>query len=247
MTYNTLKDAIPKEWRKVLKTMKVPPNTMNFNEQIHININKKPKIINKVSNKDIYWVMVKNIQVKPIIIEKFKIELGIEETRWKQIFTIPRVLRDTKIRAFQYKLLFKLTPCNHYLKKIQKSESDLCNWCNKVDDTAHYFAECQQLTIFWNNFAKWFARATDTYLILTLEDIIVGVTKNEKHTDCLNACLLLAKWHIYKNKLNQTETFFYRFLCEIKYYIIVEKTIALKNNRLAQFTEMWQEVEDYIT
>jgi hypothetical protein len=247
MTYNTLKDAIPYEWRKLLKTMKIPLNTMNFDEQIHININKKTKIINKVSNKDIYWILVKNIQVKPIIIEKYKHELGIEETRWKTIFTIPRVLKDTKIRAFQYKLLFKLTPCNYYLKKMGKNDTDICNWCKEVDDTVHYFAECQKLTIFWSNFAKWFANATDTILTLTLEDIIVGVTKHDKDSDCLNACILLAKWHIYKNKLNQSETFFYRFLCEIKYYIIVEKTIAAKNNRLAQFKEMWQKIENYIT
>jgi hypothetical protein len=82
---------------------------------------------------------------------------------------------------------------------------------------------------------------------ITLEDIIVGVTNLKKESDCLNACLILAKWHIYKNKLNQTEIFFYRFLCEMKYYITVEKSIAAKNNRLEQFKEMWQQIEDYIT
>jgi hypothetical protein len=120
MIYNTLKDVIPHEWRKFLKTMRIPPESINFREQIHININKKPKILNKLTNKDIYWILVKNIQVKPIIIEKFKHELGIEENRWKTIFTIPRVVRDTKIRAFQYKLLYKLTPCNNFFKKNKK-------------------------------------------------------------------------------------------------------------------------------
>jgi hypothetical protein len=247
MTYNALKDAIPYEWRKQLKTMKVPPETINFKEQIHIYINKKPKILNKVSNKDIYWVLIKNIQEKPIIIEKYKIQLGIEENRWKNIFTIPRVLRDTKIRAFQYKLLYKLTPCNYYLKQINKSDTDICNWCTETDDSIHYFAECQRLRTFWNNFSKWFANATNTRVTIHLEDIIIGVTNLNEEKDCLNACLILAKWHIYKNKLNQTEIFFYRFLCEMKYYIIVEKSIAAKNNRLKQFREMWQKIEDYIT
>jgi hypothetical protein len=247
MTYNTLKDAIPYEWRKLLKTMKILPQTLHFKEQIHININKKPKILNKLTNKDIYWVLVKNIQVKPIIIEKYKKQLGIEEKKWKTIFTIPRVLRDTKIKAFQYKLLYKLTPCNYYLKQIKKSDTDICNWCTKVDDSIHYFAECQKLNTFWSNFAKWFANATNTQVSITLEDIIVGVTNLKKESDCLNACLILAKWHIYKNKLNQTEIFFYRFLCDMKYYITVEKSIAANNNRLEQFNEMWQKIENYIT
>ena len=191
--------------------------------------------------------MVKNIQVKPIIIEKFKHELGIDEDKWKTIFTIPRVIKNTKIRTFQYKLLYKLTPCNHYFKKIKKSNSDICNWCLEVDDTCHYFAECQKLSSFWNNFAKWYANATGINIALTLEDIIVGITKIDKNSECLNACIILAKWHIYKNKLNQSETFFYRFLCEIKYHIIIEKTIAAKNNRLEQLSEMWQDIENYLT
>ena len=157
------------------------------------------------------------------------------------------MVKNTKIRTFQYKLLYKLTPCNNYLKKIKKKDSEKCNWCPEVDDTIHYFAECQKLRSFWNNFANWFDNATDATISLTLEDIIVGVTKIHKNSDSLNACILLAKWHIYRNKLNESETFFYRFLCELKYYIIVEKTIAANNNRLNQFSEMWQNIENYIT
>ena len=77
---------------------------------------------------------------------------------------------------------------------------------------------------------------------MTIEDIIVGFTDIENDSNCLNACLLLAKWHIYKNKLNQSDTFFYRFLCELKYFINVEKIIAAKNNRLQEYTKMWQKL-----
>jgi hypothetical protein len=245
--YNKLKDAIPGEWRKLVKTIKVPLEAINFKEQIHLNINKKPKNLNSVNNKDIYWIFINMKKEKPIIIEKYKHELGIDENKWKQIFTIPRVIRDTKIRTFQYKLLYKLTPCNNYLKKIQKSTTDKCNWCPKIDDTVHYFAECQKLGTFWTNFAKWYADASGENITITIADIIVGFTNKEQDSDCLNACLLLAKWHIYKNKLNQSDTFFYRFLCELKYLINVEKTIAAKNNRLQEFTQMWQKIEDHIT
>jgi hypothetical protein len=129
MMYNRLKDAIPGEWRKLLKTIKIPSEAINFKEQIHLNINKIPKNLNTVTNKDIYWIFINMKKEKPIIIEKYKYELGIDENKWKQIFTIPRVIRDTKIRTFQYKLLYKLTPCNNYFKKIKKSATDKCNWC----------------------------------------------------------------------------------------------------------------------
>jgi hypothetical protein len=218
LTYNTLKDAIPNEWRTMLKTMKVTHDTINFNEQIHLKIGKSSKPSNKIKNKEIYCILVNKKQQKPIIIDKHKCKLGIEEDQWDTIFTISKVIRNIKIRAFQYKLLFTLTHTHFYLKHIKSSDTDRCNWCLEIDDTAHYFAECKQLNVFWTSFAQWYAGMTHKPITITLDNIIVGVLNKQAGIDTLNACILLAKWHICKNKLNQKETFFYQFLCELKYY-----------------------------
>jgi hypothetical protein len=87
---------------------------------------------------------------------------------------------------------------------------------------------------------------TNKTLTITLENIIVGFTNKEENIDTLNACMLLAKWHIYKQKLNQSEIFFYKFLCELKHFISIEKIISLKN-KLQQYTNMWEIIEEYIT
>jgi hypothetical protein len=103
------------------------------------------------------------------------------------------------------------------------------------------------LNSFWTSFANWYAGMINKNLKITLENIIVGfLDKNEK-TDTLNACMLLAKWHIYKNKLNHNHIFFYRFICELKYYIQTERTIAIKNNQAINYINTWQMVEQYIT
>jgi hypothetical protein len=81
----------------------------------------------------------------------------------------------------------------------------------------------------------------------TVVDVIVGILKKTTMSETLNAIILMAKWHIYKNKLNNSETFFYKFLCELKYYIIMEKTIAQKNNKLTQYNNIWNKVEEYLT
>jgi hypothetical protein len=120
MLYNKLKNVIPQKWRTLLKTMKIADNVVNSNEQIHLKIGKNVKPINQIKNKEIYWILVNKKQQTPIIIDKFKREYGIQETQWEKIFTIPKEIRDTKIRAFQYKLLYTLTPCNLYLKRIKK-------------------------------------------------------------------------------------------------------------------------------
>ena len=158
-----------------------------------------------------------------------------------------KVIRDTKIRAFQYKLLYVLTPCNLYLKRIKKSETDRCNWCHEIDDTAHFFAECNMLNSFWKSFAQWFAGMTNKPITVTLENIIVGYLNKQENIDTLNACMLLAKWHIYKQKLNQKEIFFYKYLCELRYYIKTERNIAIRSNQPIEYINTWQIVEDYIT
>jgi hypothetical protein len=81
----------------------------------------------------------------------------------------------------------------------------------------------------------------------TVNDVLVGILEKSIKYETLNAILLIAKWHIYKNKLNQSDTFFYRFLCELKYYINLEKSIALKNNQLMKYNNKWQKVEEHLT
>jgi hypothetical protein len=86
-------------------------------------------------------------------------------------------------------------------------------------------------------------------ITITFENIIVGFihTQENINMETLNACMLLAKWHIYKQKLNESEIFFYKFLCELKYFVKTEKTIAIKNNKATEYINMWQQVEHYIT
>ena len=64
LQYSSLKDAIPTEWRKKLKSMNITANAISHTtEQVHITTNKKTKNINIITNKDIYWIFIKNIQI----------------------------------------------------------------------------------------------------------------------------------------------------------------------------------------
>jgi hypothetical protein len=245
--YNSLKDAIPKEWRKLVKTMRIPLEATDFREELHINMGKITKNINQIKNKEIYWLLVNDIRIESIIINKLQRELKLTENECKIVFTMPRVVYNTKIRAFQYKLLYNLIPCNLYLKQIKRSDTDKCSWCDETDSTAHYFASCKLLTPFWNSFAKWWQSLLQEEINITVEDVLVGILNKTIKYETINACILLAKWHIYKNKLNQTDTFFYRYLCELKSYINIEKSIALKNNKLTNYNLKWHAVEEHLT
>jgi hypothetical protein len=247
MNYNALKDAIPKEWRKLVKTTQIPADAIQFNQDTHIKIGKKSKNINSIKNKEIYWTLINDIQIESIVINKLQNELNINEEKCKLVFTMPRVISNTKIRAFQYKLLYNLIPCNLYLKRIKRSDTDTCNWCQKLDDTMHYFVTCSHRTPFWNSFTTWCQNLLEEDINFTVIDVLVGIlTKDTKYV-VINACLLLAKWRIYKDKLNNSDTFFYKFLCELKYYINIEKSVALKNNKITNYNNIWQKVEEQLT
>jgi hypothetical protein len=76
---------------------------------------------------------------------------------------------------------------------------------------------------------------------------MVGFSGQTAEAKAINASILMAKWHIYKCKLNEESIFFYKFLCELKYNLVIEKSIALREGRLNLYNEMWQLIEDHLT
>jgi hypothetical protein len=247
LNYNAIKDAIPLKWRTKLKTMTVQNNAMSFEEQPFLKIGKIDKPIQIITNKEIYWSFVEKKQIKPIIIERMQKELGIKSSQWKEIFTLTKDINHTKMRAFQYRVLFNLIPCNWYLNKIKRSGTDICPMCDLLDDITHYFYECTETRVFWNGFLNWWKLMTGDEIKLNKTVIIVGYLDKYVNSTLLNVCIVLAKWNIYRSKLDQSNPFFYKFLCDIKYYMKIEKIIALKNNKLLKYNKIWEILEEYIT
>jgi hypothetical protein len=227
--------------------MRIPKEAISADQPVNLKISKNIKHVSQITNKEIYWTFVRNIQEKPIILDKLRTEFGILDDQWENVFAIPRIMRDTRIKAFQYKILFNLIPCNLYLKRIKKSDTDRCAKCPELDDIVHYFCQCQQLQCFWNSFKQWWNRVNESNISLNAGKILLGIIEDPLKNVLLNACLLLAKWHIYKSKLNDSDIFFYSFLCNLRFHITNEKTIALRNGKLNNHNEIWQKIEDELT
>jgi hypothetical protein len=68
LKYNALKNVIPNCWRKILKTMKITENAINYHEELHLKIGKVSKRISQVTNKEVYWIYINNVRVEPIIL-----------------------------------------------------------------------------------------------------------------------------------------------------------------------------------
>ena len=71
---------------------------------------------------------------------------------------------------------------------------------------------------------------------------ILGVKCKSNKFDKLNACLQMARWHTYTEKINLQEPALYKFLCMLKYKI---KIISLKNSNMSKFDKLWGEIEEH--
>jgi hypothetical protein len=157
------------------------------------------------------------------------------------------VVKETKLRTFQYKTIYNLTPCALYLKRIGKADSDKCPDCGELDEIIHYFGECSFLQTFWQSFANWWAEISQSRIEIDARVIMFGDVSKGKLSDEMNACLIIAKWHIYKEKLAGNKPFFYKFLCQLKYHLVIERCIATRNNSLQKFERKWEAILDEIT
>jgi hypothetical protein len=195
----------------------------------------------------IYWELIEKIRITPITKNKWIKEFNLNEENWEEIFEISKIIRDTRIRTFQYKLLFNLIPCNQYLYKIGRNDTDKCQFCNAIDNINHYFYMCETTNNFWKTFQSWWNNMENDNITLTKESAILGITKGTGNNDKLNACLQLARWHIYVEKLQAKQPFLYKFLCIVKYKIKIEKIICENNQQTKVYEKLWLEMEDHIT
>ena len=93
----------------------------------------------------------------------------------------------------------------------------------------------------------WWNRLSEDNITLNKNTILIGKLGTRNKYTIFNAFLILAKWHIYKTKLNLSTISFHKFLCDLKYFLVVEKTIALRNDKLNRYQSTWQALEDQLT
>jgi hypothetical protein len=147
-------------------------------------------------------------------------------------------------------VLYNLIPCNHYLKKIGKSNTDKCPTCDEVEDLVHYFIGCQGIPNIWLQIRRWWHGVTGQDINITEQDIILGLqTRNFKilKHEQLNIIMTTVKWKIHANKQSGDTCCLHQILCCIKQMIKIEEMIAIKNEKINMHKIKWDEIEDYLT
>ena len=124
--------------------------------------------------------------------------LNIERSSWTSINSLKiKHIFYKKVAEFNFKLLNNLLCNNIFLRKIKKSESDLCQYCKAYsEDNEHLILSCDNVNHIWKLASK----------ILKFEiqwkHILIGFCfeKNQKIVDLNNIISTIATI-IYKYKM----------------------------------------------
>jgi hypothetical protein len=198
-----IRQTIPHTWRTILQGAKQE------------NTYKNPKLdklrkINTLKSKDIYWMILydeHDLLSIPNAHKYWTDKYDLSDEMLKTTYTLPyKVTKTTYIQSIQFKILYKIINCNHWLHKIKIRDSPICSFCDEIDTIVHYFFACKETKLYWKAILNWWNHLDNMYITLFEEkSIIIGIPWVCSMGKILNSCLLIAKTTIYKSKNHNTQ------------------------------------------
>jgi hypothetical protein len=192
--------------------------------------------------KRFYELLLTNVKTSCNSPIKWQNELGtsIHQKEWQNLCCQPmKITKDTKLHWFQFRIINHILGTNMLLCKMKIKDNNLCSFCNaEVETILHLLYQCNTVTLFWDNFKLWISSKIaplSRNFHMTPKIIILGTFGDT----AFNLILLLAKFHIYRARMQNTKPNIFAFRCELRFYVNVEKCTAIRNGSLRQYNLKW--------
>ena len=239
MSYNSLLQAVPKKWKQSMSTNKPRREAKRPDTLVIIDNNKL--CLESINSQMVYWHFINKIKKAPTAIDAWISEfIFLNDSDFGNYFEMPyKIVRDTKMQTFQYKILHNLIPCRAKLYIWKISDNSNCAACGEHDSQNHFFFDCPVSKVFLEHVSRWISNNIDIQMPLSKVDVLFGIVSNNQPTFYLNFILLYAKYYIYNCKRNEKTLFLFDFLIELKNAIELEKYIMVKNGELDKFNAKW--------
>ena len=235
--------AIPNEWRSTIKGKSVHVDPHPFIENsFRVPIRGKMFDLSSVSSKILYREFRSRKEIPPTAQAKFKEEYPSLSIEWKEIYSLAfNVTLDTNLRVFQYKLLNRIIFTNDKLFKFKLVDSPSCTFCKTNEESLeHLLFSCKITEFFWKEVLSWLAILKNERVDFSLIDVLFGKFDIVEDFIVINHILLLAKFYIYRSKLNNTNPSLEVFKAKLKATLNTEFVIAKRNGKLAQHYKKWE-------
>jgi hypothetical protein len=172
------------------------------------------------------------------------------EINWSKIFFETKKIQEIKLKWFQMKIYYRTLVTNSMLKKMNVTNSDVCSFCNEYKDSIlHYLWECEHVQLFWKELVQCLKDKCMNCDRLTINPVLVlfGNDNKTKTDSGFRHILLVAKFFIYKCRINKMKPTLQQFLIDLTNNYKMEQygsRISLMNQ---SFVLKWAAYEELIT
>ena len=166
-----------------------------------------------------------------------------ENLDWKKIFIkVFKTTSDIQLRWFQTRLIHRILPTQKFLYACQYVDSPFCNFCNGDQQSLlHLMFDCHHVQNFWNCLqTKLIEKCVNCQnLEMTKELIIFGLQRDFVTDRVIDWIILLAKFYVYKCKIENMLPNFQSFMVYLKQKYNIEKYNATVNGVKTKFDQNW--------
>ena len=131
-----------------------------------------------------------------------------------KIYLLPfTATEEVKLTMFQHKTIHNILATDSILYKMNKVASPSCPFCPcDSQNIRHLFISCPQACSFWYRFQSWYSTVSNASLLLSQPEVLFGITRPCTHRLTLNHLIILGKFFLYINALNNTMFVFSDFI-----------------------------------
>ena len=179
-----------------------------------------------MKNKDYYWLFVKKSTPLVTALSKWERDLSSNDIHWKNYF------KKNKFKEFYFKLVHRILVSKKELHLFGVSNNSNCTYCGQPDSISHTFIECHLSKKFFQNVLQNFDKENATSFTQSDEELLfgkflntIGRLQRSPLLKKLNYCMLLAKYYLCNQKLNQIEPELNEFKNRLSLNYRVEKIL----------------------
>ena len=227
-------NAIPDSWKQKLKTQS------RFNNDNDQHNNKASLTTKGITCKKSCSIFVKRKFKEPLANNRLR-RLGVNELhKINEIHSLSfKMTKETKLSIFQFKIIHNILPHRVLLYKMKITNSDLCLYCGSQETLQHLLVSCPLLRTFWSDVLTWWNSSSTRNILFDELKILYGYNSGDPRCLLLNYYILIAKFHIFKYKIDSKSPTFPAFMALLKEKLLVYKAAAVANKTLQKFQTRW--------
>ena len=241
LRYNSLKAAIPTEWRSFFLEnvpqvyTPIPPH--NYDMAIHVHKRGFSSLVYKSINGDMLLSHNKFLG--------WKKELGGEyQQDYIQFLgecnNVYKTTNVPKLRSFQYRTVQRALVTNMQLARWKLIPSNLCTFCHEFEETvSHLFCKCSVIIPLWKDLAEYIKNKYGLDVPYWDSEKVLFNNLSAQKTHIVNFLCLLLKQFIYSKRCLKQAISFPIFVAYLRQTQRIEKFIAVKNDKLLLYDKKW--------